>query len=120
MCEYFSYLGSKVRRNAVVAGVALCLMPAAAMAQPAAPSMGGAESFAVLAGATVANTGTATIGGDVGVDAGGTVSGITAAMLAEEVPCTSATPWQFRHTTPPCWPTRTWPAGPALRVGPTT
>lgn len=83
MCEYFSYLGSKVRRNAVVAGVALCLMPGAAMAQPAAPSMGGAESFAVLAGATVANTGTATIGGDVGVDAGGTVSGITAAMLAE-------------------------------------
>lgn len=82
MSGLLTYL-RKVPAVAVLAGAAWFVGPAAAVAQPvAAPALGGAESFAVLAGTSVANTGTATISGDVGVDAGGTVTGITAAMLA--------------------------------------
>ena len=51
-------------------------------AQPAAPlPLYGAESFAVLAGASVAGTGASVIGGDVGVGPGGTIVGVTPAML---------------------------------------
>ncbi len=82
MCEFFSYLRNSVRCAAVVAGAVVIGMPAAALAQPEAAQLGGSESFAVLAGASVTNTGTATIAGDVGVDAGGAVTGITGAMLA--------------------------------------
>jgi hypothetical protein len=51
----------------------------AASAQPVA--YGGAGSFAVLASSSVTNTGASVVGGDVGVGPGGTVTGVTAAML---------------------------------------
>ena len=57
--------------------------PLAAQAQPAAaPSLGGAESFVVLSRDAVTNGGASTFGGDVGTHVGGTVGGVTAAMLA--------------------------------------
>jgi type VI secretion system secreted protein VgrG len=64
----------------MIAGATMIGTPV--LAQPVAPSLGGAESFAALGGASVAATGASTFGGDVGVDAGGTVTGVTAAMLA--------------------------------------
>ncbi len=55
---------------------------AAVWAQPAAPlPLYGAESFAVLAGTSVAGTGASVIAGDVGVGPGGTIVGVTPAML---------------------------------------
>ena len=70
------------RRGAALGMVALVMSPIAAAAQPAPPVLGGAESFAVLSSASVVNTGASTFSGDVGTDAGGTVTGITAAMFA--------------------------------------
>ena len=56
-------------------------IPALAAAQPT-PSLGGAESFAVLSGVSVTAAGASLFSGDVGADAGGTVVGVTPAMLA--------------------------------------
>ena len=57
--------------------------PFPANAQPAtSPSLGGAETFVVLSRDTVTNSGASTFGGDVGADVGGTITGVTAAMLA--------------------------------------
>lgn len=58
---------------------ALAVTATTAMAQPV--TFGGAETFAALAASTVSNTGTSTIGGDVGVGPGGSITGVTAAML---------------------------------------
>ena len=68
---------------AALGAVAMMTSPTVAVAQPAAsPALGGAESFAVLSGASVSNAGASTFSGDVGADAGGTVTGITPAMFA--------------------------------------
>ncbi|MEZ5293874.1 MAG: ice-binding family protein [Vicinamibacterales bacterium] len=55
---------------------------AVASAQVNPPPLSGAESFAVLGASSVANTGASTFSGDVGAAPGGTVSGVTPAMLA--------------------------------------
>ncbi|MEZ5289214.1 MAG: amidohydrolase [Vicinamibacterales bacterium] len=54
--------------------------PIGAAAQDVRP-FDGAESFGVLAGVSVTVSGAPTLAGDVGVDAGGTVTGLTPAML---------------------------------------
>ncbi len=76
------------RRYAV--GIATLLLtlaslgaPSPAYAQPPTVlSLGGAETFVVLGRDTVTNSGASTFGGDVGADVGGSISGVTAAMLA--------------------------------------
>ena len=76
------------RRYAVgIAALLLALAslgaPSPAYAQPPTVlSLGGAETFVVLGRDTVTNSGASTFGGDVGADVGGTITGVTAAMLA--------------------------------------
>ncbi|MGD9905030.1 MAG: ice-binding family protein [Vicinamibacterales bacterium] len=57
---------------------------ATAAAQPPVPALAGAETFAVLAKTTVTDTGTSIIGGDVGVGAGGSITGVDATELAPD------------------------------------
>lgn len=69
--------------RAVLVATAAFALPLTVQAQPAAaPPLGGAESFVVLSRDAVTNTGASTFGGDVGTTVGGTVTGVTAAMLA--------------------------------------
>jgi hypothetical protein len=66
----------------VLAG-AIALASTAAFAQPSEVlPLSGAESFAILAKSAVTNAGASTVGGDVGVGIGGTIVGLTPAMLA--------------------------------------
>ena len=77
------FVQTAVKRGAALSVAAMVMGPLAAAAQPAVPpALGGAESFGVLAGVSVSNTGASTFSGDVGADAGGTIIGITPAMFA--------------------------------------
>jgi hypothetical protein len=73
-----------IRRSAqiAVAGavVALVAMPTSASAQ--IPNLGSAETFGVLAGSTVTNTGATTVAGDVGVGRDGNITGDTITITA--------------------------------------
>jgi hypothetical protein len=74
---------SSFLRLAALGVFPILISPLVAAAQPlVAPPLGGAESFAVLSGAAVSNSGASTFAGDVGADAAGSITGITPAMLA--------------------------------------
>jgi hypothetical protein len=59
----------------VLAALAVPLMATGARAAPAPVGLGTADSFAVLAGTTVTNTGDTVVAGDLGVDPGSAVTG---------------------------------------------
>ena len=83
MNRLLQFVQPAVKRSAALGVAAMVMNPMAAAAQPAVPpALGGAESFAVLSGAAVTNTGASTFSGDVGANAGGTITGITPAMFA--------------------------------------
>lgn len=78
----FSFVRDRIR-DALLAGLATAVgMGSAAAQPPAAPQLGGAESFAVLAGTAVTNTGASTVSGDVGVNVGGTITGFPPGTVA--------------------------------------
>jgi len=63
---------------ASVAFAALLLRPSPALAAASAPPLGSAETFAVLGGTTVTNTGATIITGDLGVSPGTALTGFAA------------------------------------------
>jgi hypothetical protein len=70
------------RVGAVLALPCLVLGLTATAAAQTAPSLGGAESFAALSGATLTNSGASTFTGDVGTSPDAAVSGVTTGMFA--------------------------------------
>jgi cytoskeletal protein CcmA (bactofilin family) len=70
-----------VLRHAVLM-LALIAASSGSAAAQTIPAFAGAESFVVLAKSTVTNTGASTFGGDVGVGAGGSITGVLPGTLA--------------------------------------
>jgi hypothetical protein len=70
-----------VVRHTVLVFALMAAWSGSAAAQ-AIPAFAGAESFVVLAKSSITNSGASTFGGDVGVGAGGSITGVLPAMLA--------------------------------------
>jgi hypothetical protein len=68
-------------RHTVLVLTLVAAWSGSASGQPV-PALAGAESFVVLAKSSITNTGASTFGGDVGVGAGGSITGVLPAMLA--------------------------------------
>src|SRR5215213_6472753 len=74
-------MNRKYGRRTVVGLALLCSTTSAALAQTA-PSLGTAQSFAVLGGSTVTNTGPSVITGDLGVSPGSAVTGFPPGLVS--------------------------------------
>jgi hypothetical protein len=73
-------LRSRFRFAAPTGLIALVFVPIAALAQTA-PSLGAAQSFAVLAGSAVTNTGATVVTGNLGVNPGSAVTGFPPGLV---------------------------------------
>src|SRR5437016_8336178 len=68
---------TSMRRRLLVVGTAASSYVSHAMAAQTAPSLGAAQSFAVLGGSSVVASGRSRFSGNVGVSPGKSISGIT-------------------------------------------
>jgi hypothetical protein len=87
------------RYSSVVAVVALCALLCGALPGWAqtAPSLGNAQSFAVLGGSTVTNTGTSTITGNLGVSPGSAVTGFPPGIVTGGIHAADAVALQAQN-----------------------
>ena len=70
------------RLVALIVIVSLAALSARAAPAATSPTLGAAESYSVLAGSTVTNTGTSTINGDVGVSPGTAITGFPPGIVS--------------------------------------
>jgi hypothetical protein len=73
---------SRIGRLTTVAITTLVVCEAVPVSAQTAPSLGTAQSYAVLGGSTVTNTGPSVIGGDLGVSPGAAVTGFPPGLVS--------------------------------------